>query len=101
VGAIAVTREEFPEEVGPQAPPGDGSTQGDPHFKIVPFHGECDLMLLRSKDFESGVDLDVRIRTKMLRDMSFISSAFSVFDWMFLKSRVRESTISTVWQMRS
>jgi hypothetical protein len=62
------------------APPGDGSTQGDPHFKTwrgehCDFHGECDLMLLQSKDFESGLDLDVHIRTQMLRDMSYISSA--------------------------
>jgi hypothetical protein len=61
-------------------PPGDGSTQGDPNFKTwsgehYDFHGECDLMLLQSKDFESGLDWDVHIRTQMLRDMSYISSA--------------------------
>jgi hypothetical protein len=62
------------------AAPGDGSVQGDPHFKTwrgehYDFHGECDLILLQSKDFESGLDLDVHIRTQMLRDMSYISSA--------------------------
>jgi hypothetical protein len=60
--------------------PGDGGVQGDPHFKTwrgqrYDFHGECDLILLQSKDFEAGLDLDVHIRTQMLRDMSYISSA--------------------------
>jgi hypothetical protein len=58
----------------------DASAQGDPHFKTwrgqrYDFHGECDLVLLQSKDFMSGLDLDVHIRTKMQRDMSYISSA--------------------------
>jgi hypothetical protein len=62
------------------AAPGDGSVQGDPHFKTwrgqkYDFHGECDLILLQNKDFETGLDLDVHIRTQMLRDMSYISSA--------------------------
>jgi hypothetical protein len=35
----------------------------------------CDLVLLQSKDFESGLGLDVHIRTHMRRDMSYISSA--------------------------
>jgi hypothetical protein len=62
------------------AAPGDGSVQGDPHFKTwrgehYDLHGECDLILLLSKEFESDLDLDVHIRTQMLRDMSYISSA--------------------------
>jgi surface protein len=62
------------------AAPGDGSVQGDPHFKTwrgqrYDFHGECDLVLLQSKGFESGLDLYVHIRTQMLREMSYISSA--------------------------
>jgi hypothetical protein len=59
---------------------GDGGAQGDPHFKTwrgqrYDFHGVCDLVLLQSKDFESGLGLDVHIRTHMRRDMSYISSA--------------------------
>jgi hypothetical protein len=62
------------------AAPGDGSVQGDPHFKTwrgehYDSHGDCDLILLQSKEFELGLDLDVHIRTQMLRDMSYISSA--------------------------
>jgi hypothetical protein len=60
--------------------PGDGSGQGDPHFKTwrgqhYDFHGACDLIFLQSKEFESGLGLDVHIRTKIRRDMSYISSA--------------------------
>jgi hypothetical protein len=36
------------------------------------YHGECDLVLLSSQ-FGSGLGLDVHIRTKMRRDMSYIS----------------------------
>jgi hypothetical protein len=64
----------------PGFPPGGGSVQGDPHFKTwrgqnYDFHGECDLIFLQSKDFESGLGLDVHIRTQMRGDMSYISSA--------------------------
>jgi hypothetical protein len=59
---------------------GDVSVQGDPHFKTwrgqhYDFMGECDLIFIQSKDFESGLRLDVHIRTHMRRDMSYISSA--------------------------
>jgi hypothetical protein len=59
---------------------GSPSAQGDPHFKTwrgdrYDFHGECDLVLLHSSEFESGLGLDVHIRTKMRRDMSYISAA--------------------------
>jgi hypothetical protein len=62
-----------------QAGPSDASVQGDPHFKTwrgqhYDFMGECDLVFIHSKDFESGLGLDVHIRTKMRRDMSYISS---------------------------
>jgi hypothetical protein len=68
------------------APPGPGTCSspagcnGDPHFKTwrghhFDFHGECDLVLLHSSAFESGLGLDVHIRTKIRRDMSYISSA--------------------------
>jgi hypothetical protein len=53
---------------------------GDPHFKTwrgqnYDFHGECDLVLLHNAEFESGMGLAVHIRTKLRRDMSYISSA--------------------------
>jgi hypothetical protein len=59
---------------------GGGGANGDPHFKTwqgqhFDYHGECDLILLQSKEFDSGLGLDVHIRTKMRRDMAFISSA--------------------------
>jgi hypothetical protein len=60
--------------------PRDGGTNGDPHFKTwhgkhFDFHGVCDLVLLQSKEFGSGLGLDVHIRTHMRRDMSYIASA--------------------------
>jgi hypothetical protein len=65
---------------GGSTQPGGGSAQGDPHFKTwrgqpFNFHGECDLVLLHNAEFESGLALDVHIRTKIRRDMSYISSA--------------------------
>jgi hypothetical protein len=53
---------------------------GDPHFKTwgghhYDYHGECDLVLLHNAAFESGMGIDVHIRTKIRRDMSYISSA--------------------------
>jgi hypothetical protein len=78
-----------PPTIGPTSPPtspptdcdpATGGCQGDPHFKTwrgkhFDFHGECDLVLLHSSAFESGLGLDVHIRTKIRRDMSYISSA--------------------------
>jgi hypothetical protein len=54
--------------------------QGDPHFKTwrgkhFDYHGECDLVLIKSDKFESGLGLDVHIRTKIRRNMSYIASA--------------------------
>jgi hypothetical protein len=53
---------------------------GDPHFKTwlgqrFDFQGECDLVLIHTEAFESGLGLDVHIRTKIRRDFSYISSA--------------------------
>jgi hypothetical protein len=53
---------------------------GDPHFKTwsgghFDFHGECDLVLLQSEIFGSGLGLDLHIRTTARRDMAYISSA--------------------------
>jgi hypothetical protein len=59
---------------------GGGGANGDPHFKTwqgqhFDYHGECDLVLLHSSEFGSGLGLDVHIRTKLRRDMSYISAA--------------------------
>jgi hypothetical protein len=63
-----------------KAPPGGGGGQGDPHFTTwrrhhFDYHGECDLVLLRNEKFESGLGLDVHIRTELRRDMAYIASA--------------------------
>jgi hypothetical protein len=43
--------------------------------------GECDLIFLQAKAFESsGVSLDVHIRTKIRGDASTYSSVVCVFD---------------------
>jgi hypothetical protein len=60
--------------------PYSAGCDGDPHFKTwgghhYDYHGECDLVLLHNADFESGMGIDVHIRTKIRRDMSYISSA--------------------------
>jgi hypothetical protein len=74
----------FGNPVPPGNPPppctGTAGCEGDPHFKTwrgqhFDFHGECDLVLLHGPAFESGLGLDVHIRTKIRRDMSYISSA--------------------------
>jgi hypothetical protein len=69
-----------PPTIQHRLPSSGGGGQGDPHFKTwrghhFDFHGECDLVLLQSEAFESGLGLDVHIRTKMRRDISYISSA--------------------------
>jgi hypothetical protein len=51
---------------------GGGGANGDPHFKTwqgqhYDYHGECDLVLLHSSEFGSGLGLDVHIRTKLRR----------------------------------
>jgi hypothetical protein len=58
----------------------NGGCQGDPHFKTwrgkhFDYHGECDLVLLHSSAFESGLGLDVHIRTKIRHGFSYIASA--------------------------
>ena len=44
------------------------------HFE---FHGQCDVVMARVKDFAktAGLDLDIHLRTKMVRYWSFIESA--------------------------
>jgi hypothetical protein len=66
--------------IAPPCPPGNASCDGDPHFKTwrgqrFDFHGECDLVLIKTDKFGPGLGLDVHIRTKMRRDISYISSA--------------------------
>ena len=63
----------------PPCPNGVGCN-GDPHFKTwrgqhFDYHGECDLVLLHSSAFESGLGLDVQIRAKICHHASYISGA--------------------------
>jgi len=56
------------------------SASGDPHFttwsgKQYDFHGVCDLVLLQNPTFENGVGLDIHIRTKQIKQFSYIASA--------------------------
>jgi hypothetical protein len=59
----------------------NGGGNGDPHFTTwlggrFDYHGECDLDLLHSSNFESGLGLDVHIRTQKIHDkFSYMSSA--------------------------
>jgi hypothetical protein len=59
----------------------NGGGNGDPHFTTwlggrFDYHGECDLVLLHSSNFESGVGLDVHIRTQKIHEkFSYISRA--------------------------
>ena len=57
-----------------------GGAVGDPHIKTwkgtrFDFHGECDLVLIKSAIFGGGRGLDLHIRTQMRRNWSFITSA--------------------------
>jgi len=42
------------------------------HFE---FHGQCDLVLTKDPDFADGLGIDVHIRTKLVRNWSFIKNA--------------------------
>jgi hypothetical protein len=69
-----------PPTLPPPPPTGGVGANGDPHFKTwrgqhFDYHGECDLVLLHSSEFGSGLGLDVHIRTKLRRDMAYISGA--------------------------
>jgi len=65
------------------APTGNGG--GDPHFKTFngkafSYHGECDLVLMRSKSFEDGKGLSIHVRTTRMDNYrgaaySYISAA--------------------------
>ena len=54
----------------------------DPHFKTFngqhfSFHGECDLVLMKSKNFASGLGLDIQIRTTRVQNGNHNKDAFS------------------------
>jgi len=53
---------------------------GDPHFvtwwgRKFDFHGICDLLLLQNPGFEQDVGLHIHVRTKQIKQFSFISTA--------------------------
>jgi len=53
---------------------------GDPHIKTwtgeqFDFHGICDLVLVSNAEFGKGAGLDVHIRTKKMRQWSYVDSA--------------------------
>jgi hypothetical protein len=59
---------------------GDTYGGGDPHFKTwrgerFSYHGKCDLVMFHDPEFESGLGLDVHIRTEIRRESSFIAFA--------------------------
>lgn len=53
---------------------------GDPHFLLwtaphrITFHGECDLVLLRSESFDDGVGLQLHARTTIHSHFAYIES---------------------------
>lgn len=53
---------------------------GDPHFSTwsgrkFDFHGVCDLVLIHNPEFQQGLGLEIHVRTKKMKQFSFISSA--------------------------
>lgn len=59
---------------------GNGSVLGDPHIKtwkgeLYDFHGVCDLVMVQNPYFESGLGMDIHIRTKRTRGWSYIANA--------------------------
>jgi len=60
--------------------PTPSGVYGDPHIRTwngaqYDFHGVCDLVLLRNPEFGNGAGLDVHIRTKKMRQWSYVESA--------------------------
>lgn len=57
-----------------------GGGGGDPHFALwgrekYSFHGECDLVMVHSDQFQEGSGLDLHVRTKIQDYFSYIESA--------------------------
>jgi len=55
-----------------------GGGGADPHFRMwdnehFSYHGQCDLLLMRSPSFASGLGLEVHVRTKINKHYSFIN----------------------------
>jgi hypothetical protein len=56
------------------------SIKGDPHIETwsgikYDFHGVCDLVLLHNPGFEQGLGMHIHVRTKRLKQFSYVSSA--------------------------
>jgi len=57
------------------------TSNGDPHFRTwkdehFEFHGQCDVVMMSVSNFANlGVDLDIHLRTKMIRFWSYIKTA--------------------------
>jgi hypothetical protein len=71
---ISTTNECDPDD---PRPPGTG---GDPHFRTwanekYSYHGACDMVLLHSDQFDDGKGMDIHIRTKHIREFSYIETA--------------------------
>mmetsp|Transcript_24191 Transcript_24191/g.59226 ORF Transcript_24191/g.59226 Transcript_24191/m.59226 type:complete len:1073 (+) Transcript_24191:176-3394(+) len=56
-------------------------SNGDPHFRTwkgehFEFHGQCDVVMAKVKNFANqiGIDLDIHLRTKMVRFWSYIEA---------------------------
>lgn len=70
---------------GPASGQGGGGSEGgggygDPHFKtwfgrVYDFHGQCDMILAKSKNYANGMGMEIQVRTEIRRDWSFISEA--------------------------
>jgi len=70
---------ELPTSAPTKAPTNGGGGYGDPHLKtwrgrVYDFHGECDLLLTKSRSFGKGLGFEAQIRTTIRDDWSFISS---------------------------
>ncbi|CAJ1928789.1 unnamed protein product [Cylindrotheca closterium] len=70
----------------PSPPPGSNiqptpGGNGDPHFRTwkdehFEFHGQCDIVMTNVKDFANqSIDLDIHLRTSMVRHWSYIKAA--------------------------
>jgi len=77
---IAITLEELITEPLAANVQHGASGLGDPHLRTwrgekYDFHGACDLVLLENRGFNGGLDMNVHVRTKQLKQWSFISHA--------------------------